>query len=398
MWYEKTKALRNSGKLQIIGIIEEQHPDRCKLFMQWKQMDFPVLVDAFNLLDVQIVPMALLLDEYGVIRIIHPDIEKLDAIEKAILDQSYPPPADIPAPAEPDLAPLADAVNKEKTAEALRYYATALAMWQPEWRLTEASLMLQWALRPEPDHAATHFYAGVVYRKRYDSPNRKPDDFQRAVYHWQRALELAPNNYIYRRRIQQYGPRLDKPYPFYDWIAEARKAIEARGETPYPLPIEPYGAELAAPQDTFATVEATAPDPKGAITRDEAQLIQLETTAVPTKIKAGEAIRVHIILRPQATAYWNNEAEGTVLWVNAPAGWQIDRPLQTLPLPNSETDDAPRIFEFEARSPDNAQGTTEITFYVLYYVCEQKDGVCLYRRQDGAVTIEVSAATAQSNR
>ncbi|RMG79652.1 MAG: hypothetical protein D6712_19335, partial [Chloroflexi bacterium] len=94
MWYEKTKALRNSGKLQIIGIIEEQHPDRCKLFMQWKQMDFPVLVDAFNLLDVQIVPMALLLDEYGVIRLIHPDIEKLDAIEKAILDQSYPPPAD----------------------------------------------------------------------------------------------------------------------------------------------------------------------------------------------------------------------------------------------------------------------------------------------------------------
>ena len=68
---------------------------------------------------------------------------------------------------------------------------------------------------------------------RYDSAHRREGDFQRAVEAWSRALEIDPNNYIFRRRIQQYGPRLSKPYPFYDWVSRARDEITARGETPY---------------------------------------------------------------------------------------------------------------------------------------------------------------------
>jgi len=36
----------------MVGIIEEQHPDRAQLFMQWKQMGWPVMVDSLNLLNV----------------------------------------------------------------------------------------------------------------------------------------------------------------------------------------------------------------------------------------------------------------------------------------------------------------------------------------------------------
>ena len=69
--------------------------------------------------------------------------------------------------------------------------------------------------------------------------------FRKAVEHWERALALDSNQYIWRRRIQQYGPRLDKPYPFYDWIPEARADIEARGQSPVTLAVEPAGAEFA---------------------------------------------------------------------------------------------------------------------------------------------------------
>ena len=56
----KTEALQREGRLQMMGIIQEQHPDRCRLFMQWKQMDWPVMVDKLNLLNVSVVPITLL--------------------------------------------------------------------------------------------------------------------------------------------------------------------------------------------------------------------------------------------------------------------------------------------------------------------------------------------------
>ena len=45
-----TEPHRKAGHLKVVGILQEQHPDRCALFMQWKQMDWPVWLDALNLL------------------------------------------------------------------------------------------------------------------------------------------------------------------------------------------------------------------------------------------------------------------------------------------------------------------------------------------------------------
>ena len=56
----------------MIGIIQEQHPERTQLFMQWKEMDWPILVDSLNLLNVSAVPITALIDENGIVRKLRP--------------------------------------------------------------------------------------------------------------------------------------------------------------------------------------------------------------------------------------------------------------------------------------------------------------------------------------
>ena len=79
-------------------------------------------------------------------------------------------------------------------------------------------------------------------RGRYANATIRPIDgsatFKQPSTPGKPPLDIDPNQYIWRRRIQQYGPRLDKPYPFYDWgAASAREEIAARGETPVGLTV-----------------------------------------------------------------------------------------------------------------------------------------------------------------
>src|SRR5690606_12200115 len=48
-------------------------------FMQWKQMDWPIMVDSLNLLGVKVVPITLFIDEHGIIRKVKPKHEDLPA-------------------------------------------------------------------------------------------------------------------------------------------------------------------------------------------------------------------------------------------------------------------------------------------------------------------------------
>ena len=76
-------------------------------------------------------------------------------------------------------------------------------------------------------------------------------------------------------RIQQFGPRMMKPYPFYTWTDAARAAIEERGDLPVALRVEPRGAELAEPAREFgvAAEPLAEPDPDGRILRDSGKYI-----------------------------------------------------------------------------------------------------------------------------
>jgi hypothetical protein len=248
----------------------------------------------------------------------------------------------------------------------------------------------------DPTDGAAHFRLGVCYRLRYDSPRRQDGDFQRALNAWQAALDRDPNQYIWRRRIQQYGPRLEKPYPFYDWVTEARTALRARGEMPVPLVAEPTGAEIAKPIRAF--VESAAPpepDPQNRVTRDAGHFIRAETAVAPARVQPGATARIHMVFRPdpRRRAHWNNEAEPLRVWVRAPAGWGIDQRLIELPNPREPASTEVRAVNLEVRIPENTPpGPVTLFAYALYNVCEEgAAGQCLFRRQDVAVAVTVAA-------
>lgn len=371
-WHEKTKALQREGKLRQIGIVEEQHPERTRLFMQWKEMDWPLLHDPLNLLGVEAVPVTYLIDERGVVRYEKPSDEDL----RVFLATHYSP---LEA-ASLDLVPETGSPEH-------------VLLWEGDASLSRAIRLLEARVLERPDDARAHFRLGVAYRRRYDSGTPAPGDFQKAIEHWVRALDLDPNQYIFRRRIQQYGPRLDKPYPFYDWVPEARKAILARGETPVELRVEPGGAEFAAPVETFPNDggpdNPVEPDPEGRIHRDETPLIRVETVVVPNVVAAGEAARVHVVLRPdeRVKAHWNNEVSDLEFWVGPPLGWRVDRRLHRVAVPEEPVSQETRRVELEIQTPPGFAGSKTIPAYALYYVCEDVDGTCLYRRQDVELTV-----------
>ena len=249
-------------------------------------------------------------------------------------------------------------------------------------------------LTETPQDAKAHFRLGVSYRSRYDSAGREEADFQLAVKHWGNALDLNPNQYIWRRRIQQYGPRLSKPYSFYDWIHEARREVLARGDQPVSLGVEPGGAEFAHPEAKFGTeaLDVKNPDGEGRIHRDGAQLVGMEVVAVPDSVKPGDAVRIHVVLRPDENrkVHWNNEVEDLILWVDGEEDWQVEKNLHRYQVPEQPVTAESRRLEFEVKTPDQGpSGNRQIHGYVLYYVCEDVNGQCLYRRQDFSVPISI---------
>ncbi len=265
------------------------------------------------------------------------------------------------------------------------------------------------------DQPEIQFRLGVAYRMRYEtqqvaasSPDASPEpatanenagvsddtranDFQSAVDAWSRALSLAPNQYIYRRRIQQYGPQLDKPYPFYDWVAQARADILARGETPVELAVEPRGAELAGPVSAppAAPSAVESPDPSGRIERDRAHLIRAITTVIPAQVRPGQALHVHLEFRPTGGAQWNNEAEPLLVWIDLPSGWSAaSNPLRGT-LPRSAESTETRILATDLHSAADQPFSGTIPAHALYYVCEPQSGTCRYLRQDFPIQVRV---------
>lgn len=379
----------------MVGIIQEQHPERCRLFMQWKQMGWPILVDPLNQLQVQYVPMTFAIDEHGIIRMINLPLSEAEEIKEIFLNTSYDQPKDkaVHQTTAPDLKQLL-AFTSKGTAEAWRRYADALILRGGSQRFDEAIEAYKEALKTMPDHNYTHFRLGVAYRMRYDTDQSQTKDFQLAVKHWSKALDIDPNNYIIRRRIQQYGPRLDKPYSFYDWVPTAQKEIKARGEKPVTLKVKPGGAEFARPITNFEASYVTEeePDKQGRIDRDRRGFIAIETTVVPAAVVPGKSVRLHVFLKPNNSikAHWNNEVDPLVFWVDPPEGWQVDRRYLTVPNPHETVSQEIRKVEFETKCPENTKpGPVKLPGYALYYVCEDVNGICLYRRQDVEFEIKI---------
>ena len=275
----------------LLGVTQEQHADRCRLFAQWKRFDWPILHDPINLLEAPAVPIVVAIDEYGIVRAVRPRPETFAAefLDRTFTDDA--PPGGPRSAGPPDADALLRKAEASNTALACAA-GDALTIWGGSSRVDRAIDAYGRAVRLDPSDKNALFRLGVAYRMRHESAGRRPGDFQAAVDAWVRARELDPNQYIWRRRIEQYGPRLTKPYAFYDWVAEAKADIVRRGEVPVPLAVEPYGSELAGPvRDVVGGAAPDEPDPKGRIHRDEERLIEAEVAVVPARVRPGQAAR-----------------------------------------------------------------------------------------------------------
>jgi len=385
-WHDATRRLRAEGRLRMVGIIQEQHPERCALFMQWQDMDWPILVDSLNLTGTRVVPRVYFLDGHGVVRAIRPEAAALPDLLALDLD---PPPIPDP-PVVPYMVGLTD----------LRARAAADGAGPRAWRdlgdalflrgdgdddLDAAVAAYERAAALDPDDGAARFRLGVALRRRFEGPTRRPADFAAAAEAWTRALALDPGQYIWRRRIQQYGPLLDKPYPFYGWIERARRELRARGAEPLPLRIEPRGSELAGEARLEPAGPAEHPDPDGRLPRD-AGLVAVEPALVPSAVEPGGTVRLHLVLRCGPDATWNDEAGRPAAWLDLPPGWRADRRLVEGP-----TDEpGARVLEVELGAPAGAQAAGRLEVTAFYDVCREADGVCQYLRQDLVVEVPVA--------
>src|SRR5262249_27931727 len=212
------------------------------------------------------------------------------------------------------------------------------ALWGGQTRLAAAIGAYREAVRLEPRDGAAWFRLGVCLRRRSETPDRQPDDFRSAVEAWGTAVGMNPNQYIWRRRIQQYGPRLDKPYSFYDWVAQAEAAIRDRGDLPVALPVRPEGAELAEPIRSFAVEKGRPrdPDPQGKIARDRGSVVA-EVVAIPASVRPGQSARVHLTFRLSKNSedHWNNEAGPLRVWTDPPDGFAVSERLVEAEMPES---------------------------------------------------------------
>ncbi|MDG2222226.1 MAG: hypothetical protein P8L85_12665 [Rubripirellula sp.] len=385
VWHERTRRWVAEGRLQLVGIIQEQHADRCRLLRQWQGFDWPILHDPINALGATAVPMFIAIDEHGIVRSTR---ARLDDFEASFLNQVFEAdasntPARLTPPQDPDLIPASNSRSK----------ADSLFLWHRNHRLDDSIAEYRRALTSDPTDSRSQFRLGVCLLQRFENQAQNASDFQQAIVAWEKALASRPNQYIWRRRIQQYGPRLSKPYPFYDWVKTAEAEIKARGETPISLAVRPSGAEIATPTRSFyrAADQAASPDPAGQIHRDQRGLVLASVATVPSHPTAGSTIRLHITLTPNEAlrAHWNNEVEPVRIWIDTPAGAQIEQSLVSGINPHQAESNEPRRFDVELKIPAEAKGKIQLRAYALYYVCEDLRGICQFLRQDIVADIPI---------
>lgn len=364
-WHARIKAVAEAGDLQVLAIAPEQYGDRMRLFMQWQKMDFPVLMDPLNVLGVQAVPITLLLDEQGIIRYRNPKPEDLTSF----LTTRY--------------SAIVPSEKQRPFSQPINLALQALQSQQPA-QLEEALAAYRAHLLQRPDDAEAHFQLGVLLRTRYDGGSRQPGDFQAAVDSWTTALALNPGQYIWRRRIQQFGPRLDKPYPFYDWMETAAQDLNLRGEEFLAIKTAPTLSELAQPSKEMpkASPPLPFPDPKNALPTDQ-ELLKIEATLVPhTDHSRSTLRRLHLSLAPQDDAHWSSDAQQIEVWLLPTEGKPTRLASQADALPAAvETSQMARQLEAEFPLP---QGGSRLV--VFYYLCRDESAECLFLKQELALT------------
>lgn len=389
VWDELTRPWREGGELAVVGIAEEQQRERAALFARWQGFDWPILWDPFDLVEASTVPAFVFVDVHGVVRDTAPHP---DRFEETCLRAAFPAPEDAPADLLPPVrASRLDVPNDD------RAWAYSALLFGDATHLDHALEVVEAGARTDADPWSS-FRLGVAYALRHDTERARTGDLQHAFDAWTAALVTDPSQQIWRRRLQQYGPALDKPAPFYAWIESARTDLEARG-TPAPeLRVPLTASETATPSHELPgrPPDEESPDPKRRVPRDEPPLVTIDSAAAlhsgavaGVRVRARPSARVHIELRPDAerAAQWADDAGDPLVWIAVPSGWMVERNL--LRLPPAATPTERRHLDFELVPPERVEGPTEVRAYALYGVRAGDDAPARYLRQDFRVELEL---------
>lgn len=239
-WYAALQKHVDDGKLVIVGIVQEQHPDRAALFAQWKKISGPLLQDPVDYLLLKSVPVFVCIDENGYVRSVKPELE---TIEKKFINRKYPgKPARILENTEepPNTVVTRRYAHDSRMADDLIEHGEALLIAGAPPQIKEAIESYSEAIKKDKKNARAFFGLGVAHQMRHDGPDAESTDRKAALDAWARAVELAPRNEIYRARLVENSPPEKGHSPPYAWIKTARKQIAERGDTPEPLAVDPF--------------------------------------------------------------------------------------------------------------------------------------------------------------
>lgn len=292
VWHESTRALVESGDLIVVGIASEQHRERTALWARWRSIDWPILWDPFNLTGSFAVPNAILVGPDGTVVSMRVRPNGLETLLEGLEPAPVSAEADAQAAApRPQLAQLDRLAADDPSRAALE--ALSRCLWSGR-APTDADLEVLRVRASGDERRADHvFQYGVARRLAYDARGARGPDFGRAVAAWHDAYALTPNQYIWRRRIQQYGPRLDQPYDFYAWCPGAYRELSLEPGFTFEGALHLTPTELAAPPvDERVVVPAgiePAPSWSDAVT-------EVEVVAVRGTGEASGTLCVHVTI------------------------------------------------------------------------------------------------------
>ncbi len=394
-WHEKLKPFVDTGQLVVIGVAQEQHADRCRLFSQWRGIEWPILHDAMNLTGVKNVPTLVTIDEYGLVRDTHPDA---DSIEAEFINKTFKAPKTTPI-----LGPvkLTDPrltrryAGEARRAKEWREHGTALILSGKPPQIEEAiDKAFVRSLETEPGDPDSLFRLGVAHMIRYESPQRRPEDFQSAIDAWRKAHRLRSGCEIFRRRIQQYGPCVDKPFAFYDWVTSARREIVDRGDTPATLQPWPCDIERAKPAKKFTydkKQRGPSPDEAEKVNKDRDGLVSISFGAVPgTAKKHKRIVQVLVILRPDATrgTEWDDGADPPRLWLEKPKTGRLSELFVEYAKTSDDAPENDRVLTFPVRLSSKKGKSMTVRGTVVYSVRQTDGGSPRSFRQDIKIKID----------
>ncbi|MCG8407314.1 MAG: hypothetical protein MI923_19115 [Phycisphaerales bacterium] len=373
LWQEATKPWVAEKELVVLGVMLEQHRDRCRLFAQWKSLEIPLLHDPLNLAGIEKVPMVVGVDEHGIVRSVDPDPKNIaqDFVNRKFKSSGAVTRTHVMGLPRPKYT--ARMAEEARNAKGWREHGDALLLAGLPPQINEAILTYPRAIQLDPEDTLSRFRLGVGYRIRYDSVERQPGDFQAAIDAWREAVRGAPKNKVFRSRIQQYGIRHERG-SMYRWIKTARSDLLARGETPVELAVEPAPIELAGPRKKFMSNSSTGPADENAeqVTRDSQDLVGFESVVVQgTRSKNKRYAQVLLIFRAKKGQHWHNGGKPLQVRVDRPKGVRVERRFIEYPNPESPSSDEERILNFEVGlRKKNPNSSVRIKGYATYELNE----------------------------